>query len=163
MAKKEDALQIQFIKWLKKEYPGTIGISNLAGMKLHPSLTGKARDLQTHTKQADIIVLEGMGGYNGWIFELKRDHGEFLYANGSGFKTKSDSHLRGQVATLRYLDGKGYFTDIGTLEEAKQSLKWYMALYSSCVYKLSGVKVRAMEMVPRYPDRNLDKYGEGKR
>jgi hypothetical protein len=152
VSKTEESLQGEFIEFIKKNYSGTIAISNLSGMYLHVSLRSRARKLQTHGKQADVIVLEARGGYGGFIWELKKRHDEFLYANGSGFKPGSKNHIWAQVANLRYLEDKGYYTDIGTLSEAQAALSWYMTLPESFTTTTNT-------NLPK--TRNLDKYKEG--
>ena len=120
----EDTQQIALVNHLKEHYPGTIGVSNLAGVHLHPSIKAKIASMQTHTKQADLLVLEGRGGWFSLALELKRDHDSFLNKNG----TFKKGHISQQVFTLQHLRGLGYYADMVTLDEAIATIEWYKSL-----------------------------------
>lgn len=165
MAKKEDTQQIAFINWLKEKYPGVVCYSNLSGIRLSSwSLRTKASQLQTHKGQADLVAFEVRGGYGGWVFEAKRSHAEFLYANGSGFKPGDKNRIWSQVAMLRLLTEKGYCCDIGTLEEGKRFFEWYMNLqrFNPRSWEGMATMLNPCELwQPKYPHSNIDRYGEG--
>jgi len=125
MIYKEYALQVQVCKFLNKDYPTVLYLSDtIASCKLTKPQGNRNKAIQKHGfKTPDIIIFEPVGDFSGLFIELKT---ESPYLKGS-MKLKKNEHIEAQENTMNQLRQKGYYCSFSwTFEQTKNIINNYL-------------------------------------
>lgn len=118
----EEKIQIELFKYLSRQYPHVMAISEPSGLRVSMGLARKLKKLRSAHTHADIYILQPSGKYHGLVIELKAKN--IYKKDGTLFK---DDHLADQQRTLDSLNKLGYYATFAVgLDEAIEVLDNYM-------------------------------------
>lgn len=131
----ETDLQSKICKWLKKEYPGILFISDFAaGMQLSPFLSNIRSIQACDYKWPDLCIFVPSPNYHGLVIEIKTGVDKVFLKD--GITLLKNDHVLSQYKTIKKLRSLGYAACFGCGEaDIKKIVTDYMKkLYVNVEY-----------------------------
>ena len=102
--KKEEAIQIRFCNYLKKNHPSVLFTADLSGENVSIHQARKNKMQRSNRGFPDLMIFEPRGVFNGLFVELKRDGVRLWKRDG----TAATDHIREQFDMILELRKRKY-------------------------------------------------------
>lgn len=122
----EQSIHKRVCTYLRDDYPHVTFRTDGGGLKLTKNQAIQYASMQSCSGWPDLFIPHASRGYHGLFLELKKED-TAIYLKRDRTKLVADLHIRNQAATLRRLNGLGYFARFAVgYDNAVKLIDWYM-------------------------------------